>query len=84
MGDMADYYLDQEDFDAFDIPVRGARFRKPPPYQHATAPLCNRDHGTMVRRRNSHTGEYFWGCPRFPNCTRTKASTQPKELPNAK
>ncbi len=46
------------------VNVDKSKIRKPCP-----EPEC---HGTLIVRVNSHTGEEFMGCDRYPNCRHTE------------
>lgn len=36
-------------------------------YRYSVAPVF------LVKRTNSKTGDWFWGCPNFPSCKFTKS-----------
>lgn len=47
----------------------------PPPSTSSSAPTCPQCGSSMVRRlarRGRNSGNYFWGCPRFPRCRGTR------------
>lgn len=43
----------------------------------AYVPDCPECGEEMVKRRNSKTGERFWGCPMFPQCDGTVPMDEP-------
>lgn len=42
--------------------------------KHAQGPTCPECHVPMRKRQNSRTGQEFWGCVNYPECTETKQS----------
>ena len=41
----------------------------------ASVDECPECGATMMRRANRRTGDYFFGCSRYPDCTGTRAMT---------
>lgn len=37
----------------------------------AARPRCKKCGAKMIKRENSRTGEWFWGCSKYPKCTYT-------------